>query len=228
MEDCKMKGIKVFVFSVLATGLLLSTANAQMMGQGKGMKCDKMGMMERGGGPGMMSSGMMGGMGMHGKVGERDMMHGDFMKKGLHFYFTNRDALGLTDDQLDKLHKIKTDFKKSYIMDEAKLKVAKLELEELLDADNANMKSIEKKVKEIAGLKESLLLAKVKTRTEAKKLLTEEQRKKAKELRPMKKGPRRMEMMGGMGSGSEEMSMEGMELDKTATAPQGEGHEEHH
>lgn len=228
-----MKGMKVFLFSVMATGLLISTANAQMMGQGKGMKCDKMERMGKGGGSGMMSSGMMRGMGMHGMMGEKDMLHGPFMRKGLHFYFKNREALGLTDDQLGRLHKIKVDFKKSYILEEAKLKVAKLELEELLDADSADMKSVEKKVKEIAGLKGTLLLAKTRTRVDAKKVLNDEQRKKARDLThlkkedcPMMKGG--MGMMGGMGSGSEEMGMEGMELDKASAEAQEEGHEAHH
>ncbi|MBE9504093.1 MAG: hypothetical protein IME96_07950 [Proteobacteria bacterium] len=177
-----MKSMKVVLFLLLATGLLFSTANAEMMGQGKGMKCDKTEMM----GHGMMK--MMHGVGKGmGKTADKDMMHGRFMKKGLHFYFSNKEALGLTADQLDKFHDIKLDFKKSYIMDKARLEVAKVELEELLDADRINMKSVEKKVKEVAGLKEKLLLAKVKTRVEAKKVLTEEQREKAKGLRHHKK-----------------------------------------
>jgi len=194
-----MKSTKVFVSLVLATALLFSTAEAQMMGKGKGGKCDKMEKMGKGGGAGMM-----------------DMMHGDFMKKGLHLYFKNREALGLTDDQLEKLHSIKVNFKKSYIMDEAKLKVAKLELEELLDADSASMKGIEKKVNDIAALKEKLLLAKVKTRVEAKKVLTEEQRKKAKDLMHKKREASSM-----MKGGSEDMSMEGMKMEKEAAGREG-------
>ena len=221
-----MKMMKVFLFSVLAIALLYSTANAQMMGQSKGMMCDKMGMM----GSGMR--GMMHGMGKDmGMMGDRDMMHSHFMKKGLHFYFKNKEALGLTDDQLEKLHDIKIDFKKRYIMDKAKLKVAKLELEELLDSDSVNMKSVEKKVKEIAGLKEKLLLAKVKTRVDAKKILTKEQRKKAKRLRHHKKevcqmmkgGRGMMGGMGGQGMMYDDMNMEKMKLEKKESS-----HEEHY
>lgn len=193
-----MKSMKVLLFSVLTTGLLFSAANARMMGGGKGMMCEKMGMMGKGGGEGIMGQGMMG------------MMHGHFMKKGLHFYFSNKETLGLTGDQLDKLHNIKIDFKKSYIMDKARLEVATLELEALLDADRINMKVVEKKVKDIAGLKEKLLLAKVRTRVDAKKALTEEQMKKAKKLR-------RHTLRG---------KVKGMELKEKAS--QKEEHEKHH
>ncbi len=173
-----MRNTKIIVMSIMAVGLLFTTANARMMGDGKGMMCEKTGMMGKDGKPGMMSGTGKGIAAM----GERGMMHGWFMKKGLHFYFSNREALGLTDDQLEKLHDIKVNFKKSFIMDKAKLEVAKIELEEQLDGDQVDMKAVKKKAKEISGLKETLLLAKVRTRVDAKKILNEEQRKKAKKL----------------------------------------------
>lgn len=170
-----MKNAKVIVLSIMAIGLLLSTAEARMPEQGKGKICDKM---SKGSGSDMMG-GMEKGKGM---MGDMDMMHGHFMKKGLHFYFKNKEALGFTGDQLEQLHDIKVNFKKSYIMDKAKLKVAKIELEELLDADQVNMEVVKKKVKEVSGLKETLLFAKIKTGVDAKKILNEEQKKKAKKL----------------------------------------------
>lgn len=162
-------GLFVFGFSTSHAQMMMGQGGKQgMMGQGKGMMCDKMGMMGKGGKTGMMGmmQGMDQGMGM---MGERGMMHSRYMKKGLHFYFKNSEAIALTGEQLEKLDDIKITFKKSYILEKARLKVAKIELEELLDEDSVSMKSVEKKVKEIASFKEGLLLLVIRTRVEAKR-----------------------------------------------------------
>ncbi len=92
--------------------------------------------------------------------------------------------------------------------------MAKIELEELLNADQVNMEVVKKKVKEITGLKENLLLDKIKTRVDAKEVLNAEQREKAKKLRHHKK-----EKSG---------KSKGMELKEETTGSQKKEHKKHH
>lgn len=240
-----MKGMKIFAVVAVAAVLSVPSADAQMMkgedcpmemmgkggkqkvmGQGMEMMCEKMGMM----------GGMGQGMGMMGKMGMRHM------KGKHHFYLKYAEKLGLSDDQTEELRKIKSSFKKGYILDRAKLKVARIELEELLDSDRVDMKMVEKKVKEITALKGKLMLNWIKARVEAREVLTEEQREKARglirerreEYMMMREGGmmggrgmmRGMGMMGPMDTGKEgddDMSMEGMKMEE-----EGEGHSEHH
>ena len=160
---------KMGIFSVIVGALLLmvSVAGAEMMSE-------KMDMIGKG-----SDSGMMPGM-CQGRMGQMSSEH--MGKKGHHFLLMNADELGLADEQLEKLHKIKSGFEKEYILDRAKLKVAQIELEELLEKDSIDMNMVEKKVNEITGLKGKIMLEGVKNKVEARKILTEEQREKASKL----------------------------------------------
>lgn len=156
--------MKIYRIVLVLAGLLifgLSSSHAQMMGQGE-------------------EEGMMGEEGMD--MAMMDQVRGEHMGESQHFFLNNAQDLDLTNEQIDKLSKIKRGFEKRYILDKANLKVAKIELEELLENDSVNIKTVEKKIKEITNLKGKLMLDSAKVNVEAREILSKEQRIKASNL----------------------------------------------
>jgi Spy/CpxP family protein refolding chaperone len=65
-------------------------------------------------------------------------------------------ALGLDDAQWDKFNDLRRNYRKNSIILQAKIDIAEVELEELADATDMNMKKIGGKIGEIAGLNAKL------------------------------------------------------------------------
>ena len=86
--------------------------------------------------------------------------------------------LGLTDEQADKLRALRRDYLKETVMQTAKVRVAELELNDLLDQDELNASKIEKKVKEMEALRGDLTLSRVRSLLKATDFMTPEQFKK--------------------------------------------------
>ena len=99
--------------------------------------------------------------------------------------------LGLTDDQVERLHKIGIDAEKASIQNRANLELGHLELRELLRADNPDRDAIMKKLDEVNSLHGQMEKQRVGTLLDARAVLTPEQLKKVKEF--MERGPGGME-----------------------------------
>ncbi len=100
-----------------------------------------------------------------------------------HLYLMNAKKLGLTKEQIKKLRDINVDCSKFCVRDKARLRVAKLKLDELLGEEEINMKAAEEQIKKISELQSALRIRHVKTKVKAMMILSAEQKKKADSLR---------------------------------------------
>lgn len=90
----------------------------------------------------------------------------------------HKDALELSPQQVDDLKKLRSRFDREAIRSEADIKVAKMELDELLEADTVNLEKAEMKVRELERLRGDRKLSRIRTAEAAKALLRPEQLKK--------------------------------------------------
>ena len=161
-------------FGVIFITALVSNAQAQM--------CGCMGGKDDGIQTGSM---MMGGMGhqnmvmMHGmgNMQGSGMMMGDGNPMWKHLM-----SLGLDDKQKDALKSLRTKMIREMAKRMADKQVAGIELQDLLDKDSVDMKSVEASMKKSESLKTDMLLARIKAREEMKSILTPDQRKRLKEM----------------------------------------------
>ena len=147
---------------------------------------------------GSASAQMMGGggMGMHGGDGKGKEHGGMMAGKGgeghfLHLVY----SLDLTDEQQKVIETNHFSHWKEVVRKEADMKVAEIELQEILAGVPVKMSDAEKKIRVIAGFRADLEIMHLKEREAVKAILTPEQLEKLnKELRS-----ERHEKMGGMG-----------------------------
>jgi Spy/CpxP family protein refolding chaperone len=97
------------------------------------------------------------------------MMHHERMKE----------ALGLTDEQSEKLRQIFSESKKSSIRARAELQVKRMELHEIMMGEKTDREAALKKAAEISDLRGQMMRQHVETMLAAKAVLTPEQQKKA-------------------------------------------------
>jgi len=90
--------------------------------------------------------------------------------------------LDLNANQRAAIREIRTSTAKAMIHQKADLKIARLELRELLHKEPVDMNAVEAQAKKAEGLRTAMLLDAIKAREEVKSKLTPEQRKKLKEL----------------------------------------------
>ena len=111
---------------------------------------------------------------------QRMMMHrGDGERMGMRW----SEELKLTDEQKDQIRQIFLDTRKKNIDLEAKLKLGRIELHELMTADTPDQKKIDAQISALSQLHEAKMRVRIESLLAIQKLLTPEQRKKAKELR---------------------------------------------
>ena len=91
-----------------------------------------------------------------------------------------RQYLGLTDDQVKRLHGIAVDAEKASIQNRADLELRHLELRELLRADNPDHDAIMQKLDEANALQGKMEKQHVETMLSARGVLTPDQIKKVK------------------------------------------------
>lgn len=130
--------------------------------------------------------GFAGGAGRFGREGRRGWQGGHRGPGGLVFLAENprlRQALGLTDEQVTRLHTIGVDAQKASIQTRADLELRRLELRELLRADNPDSNAILAKVDQINALQGNIAKARVQTLLSARSVLTADQLQKLKTLR---------------------------------------------
>ena len=109
---------------------------------------------------------------------------------------------------------------KTSIKQRADVRVAELELQQLLDADPVEMGKVEAKLKDIEGLRTALRLNLIKAHEQAKGVLSPEQRQKFERIHDRMPGMRGMMGEGGMGR----MEMMGPQMRSGMSGGGTEGH----
>jgi periplasmic protein CpxP/Spy len=94
-----------------------------------------------------------------------------------------RAELGLTDEQVSRLHQISVDAEKASIQTRADMQLHRLELRELMRADNPDESAIMAKMDQINALQGKMQKARVQTMLSARGVLTADQIKKLKAMR---------------------------------------------
>jgi Spy/CpxP family protein refolding chaperone len=118
-----------------------------------------------------------------------------------------QEKLGLTDAQLAEVKKLRAEQKKKQIRTQADIRIAHMELRELLGAEKVDEKAVRAKAKEVAALREAAATDRVEGMLALRRVVTAEQ---AKHLMKMHHGRR-----GGHGRGHEGRGPDG---------PRGGGH----
>ena len=132
----------------------------------------------------MMRHMMMGGMkpGMTEKKGHP--IEGELRRLGGPGRFVHHaEKLGLSEEQVEDLKAIKSDQKKVTIKKKAEVKIAHVELEELLDQEPVNFDRVKSKISQISEMKKEMRLAHLTSIQKAHKVLTADQLEKAKTLK---------------------------------------------
>jgi Spy/CpxP family protein refolding chaperone len=122
-----------------------------------------------------------GGYGHMMEMGNMDRM-GDVM--GMCIY--NADKIGLTDDQINKMKPLHRELQKKGVRFKADLKIAEIELMEIMDVKNFDLDKARSAVKKIAEIEATHHLEMLSAMKEMRTLLTDEQFMKMKKLMPMK------------------------------------------
>jgi Spy/CpxP family protein refolding chaperone len=104
--------------------------------------------------------------------------------------------LGLSADQSAQLGKLRAEGRKQAIRQRADVAIARLELQELMDATTVDEKAVAAKVKAISDLQAAALLARTNQRLAMRRLLTPEQQEKMRQLAPRQGRPGRQGRMG--------------------------------
>lgn len=118
---------------------------------------------------------MMGGMmsGQHGMMGQMSMMNMNV--PNVQMLLASEDELNLKEEQIKSLKNISVNSQKESINKKADLAIARIELNALLDQQKIDLEPVKQKVREIADLEAELRIIHIKTSTEAKEVLTDEQ-----------------------------------------------------
>jgi len=90
--------------------------------------------------------------------------------------------LGLSAEQAAQLKKLRADGRKQAIRQRADLAIARIELEELMDASSVDEKAVAARVKAVSDLEASSLKARTDQRLAMRRLLSPEQQEKMKQL----------------------------------------------
>ena len=98
------------------------------------------------------------------------------------FMLRNREKLDLSAAQVKNLEQLRNDFQKETIRKDADLRVAEMDLGNLLNGEKADMAKVEAKVREIERMRGDLRIARIRTIEKGREQLTADQRKKLQEL----------------------------------------------
>lgn len=124
---------------------------------------------------------MMGGQKDHGEP-PSNMSLMKMLHKWGELFFTQKDELGLTEEQLDEIESILMSHVKSAIRKKADLKILLIESREILLKEEINLKAVEKKLKAMEALKTEMAMDGIRTLEKALAVLTPEQQKKIRRL----------------------------------------------
>ena len=102
----------------------------------------------------------------------------------------NKEALGLSADQVRKLEQLRDGFQRQSIRNDADLRIVELDIVALLENDPVDMARLEARVRDGEKLRSDLRLARIRAIEQARGLLNMEQKKKLQELNPQPFPPR--------------------------------------
>jgi|SRR5262245_10573302 len=102
----------------------------------------------------------------------------------------NREALGLSADQVRKLEQLRDTFQRQTIRNDADLRIVELDIATLLENDPVDVAKVEAKIREGEKLRTELRIARIRVIEQAKAVLNAEQKKKFQELSPQVRSPR--------------------------------------
>ena len=120
------------------------------------------------------------GLGSHFR--ESSGMEGRGDRPLISFMLQRREELELTPEQAQALESLRSDFQREAIRRDADLRVAEMDLDALLQAEQVDMAKVEAKVREIERLSADLRLARLSVIERGKAQLTSDQRAKLKKL----------------------------------------------
>lgn len=123
--------------------------------------------------------------------GHRHMMepgHMDKMDDMTGMCLEHADKLGMTDDQIAKLKPLHTGMQKQQARFKADLKIAEIELKEIMEVKDFDLDKATAAVKKIAEIKTNHHLEMLQAMKQVRTLLTEDQFKNMKKMMPMKSG----------------------------------------
>jgi len=120
------------------------------------------------------------------EMGDMDKM-GDMMSMCIE----HADKMGLTDDQLAKMKPIHREMQKKQAQFKADVKIAKIDLMEIMDVKDFDLDKASAQVKKIADIKTAHHLEMLKAMKEMRAILTDEQFKKMKKMMSMKMGEKK-------------------------------------
>jgi Spy/CpxP family protein refolding chaperone len=131
---------------------------------------------------------MRGHGGGHGQMMEMDhmdMMGGDMM------CMEQANKMGLTDDQMMKMKPLHREMQKKQIRSKADLKLAEIELMEIMEVKDFDLDKATSAVKKIEDLKTARHLEMLKAMKDMRAILTDDQFKKMHKMMPMKMGEKK-------------------------------------
>jgi hypothetical protein len=138
---------------------------------------------------------------MHGHMqgghdqGEQDEHSAHYLKHLL----KHGKEIGLMPEQIGKLKSMQLDLNRTQARTEADIKIAKLELQAILEDEQAQFSTIQAKVDQLKKAEGTLLLASIKGTRDAMAMLTPEQREKDRAYREKMKSGGEGQHGGGMG-----------------------------
>jgi len=121
----------------------------------------------------------------HGQMMERgnmDMMGGDMM------FMEHANKMGLTDDQMAKMKPLHSEMQKKQIRSKADLKIAEIELMEIMEVKDFDLDRATSAVKKIEDIKTAQHLGMLRAMKDMRAILTDEQFKNMQKMCMMKMG----------------------------------------
>lgn len=119
------------------------------------------------------------GMGMDG------MRQMDRMEEMMGICINQADKIGLTEDQMGKIKPMHSEMQKKHAQFKADLKIADVELMEVMDVKDFDIEKANSAVKKISDIKTAYSSEMLKSMKEMRGILTDEQFKKMKSMKPM-------------------------------------------
>lgn len=114
-----------------------------------------------------------------------EMGNMDSMGYMMDMCINNADKIGLTDDQVMKIKPIHRDMQKKQAQFKADLKIAQIELIEIMDVKDFDLEKANAAVKKIGDIETAHHLVMLKSMKDVRNILTDEQFKKMKKIMPM-------------------------------------------
>jgi Spy/CpxP family protein refolding chaperone len=125
----------------------------------------------------------------HGQM--MDMGNMDKMGDMMGMCIEHADHMGLTDDQIMKMKPVHREMQKKQARFKADLKIAEIELMEIMEVKDFDLEKAISAVKKIEEIKTAHHVEMLKSMKEMRTMLTDEQFKKMKKMMPMKMGDKK-------------------------------------